>query len=561
VDVACRLLAASAACCGLWACQGTAQPASQGSGGAGGGAAQAPKTPSQCAASPTEPGPTPIRRLSRAEYNRTVHDLLNDSTAPATQFPGEEVVLGFDNNADQQRVSGLLVEGYQSAAMALSQAAISDLPALLACDPATQGEDACVAAFLNDFGLRIYRRPLQADETSRLLAFYASNKQAFDFPTAVRLLLQAMLQSPHFLYRVETQGTPVSASVLKVSGYQLASRLSYLLWSSTPDLPLMQAAAAGALDTPEGIKAQAERLLADPRAKQAVGSFFSQWLDFEKISKIGKSDKSSVAFPTFTPGLPGLLRQEAELFVDDVFFAGGSLSTLLSGNYTFMNQQLAAFYGVSGPSSAAFEKVLLDPQRRAGVLTQGGFLASHAKADQTSPVQRGLFVREQLLCSAPPPPPANVNTTLPPPDPRATTRERLTLHRAAPACAGCHALLDPVGFTFEHFDGVGLWRDTESGKPVDATGELVGTVDADGKLDGALELAAKLSQSAQVQQCIAKQWFRFGYGRSEADLDQCTLQRLSDTFASSGGNWQALVLELTQTDAFRYRTVQPGAAP
>jgi Protein of unknown function (DUF1592)/Protein of unknown function (DUF1588)/Protein of unknown function (DUF1595)/Protein of unknown function (DUF1585)/Protein of unknown function (DUF1587) len=486
---------------------------------------------------------------------------LNDSTAPATQFPGEEVVLGFDNNADQQRVSGLLVEGYQSAAMALSKAAISDLPTLLACDPVSQGEDACVAAFLKDFGLRIYRRPLQADETSRLLAFYASNKQAFDFPTAVRLLLQAMLQSPHFLYRVETQGTPVSASVVKVSGYQLASRLSYLLWASAPDLPLLQAAASGALDTPEGVKAEAERMLADARAKQAVGSFFSQWLDFEKISKIGKSDKSAVAFPTFTPSLPGLLRQEAELFVGDVFFTGGSLSTLLSGNYTFMNQELAEFYGVSGPSSAAFEKVLLDPQRRAGVLTQGGFLASHAKADQTSPVQRGLFVREQFLCAAPPPPPANVNTTLPPPDPQATTRERLTLHRSAPACAGCHALLDPVGFTFEHFDGVGLWRDTESGKPVDATGELVGTVDADGKLDGALELAAKLSQSAQVQQCIAKHWFRFGYGRSEADLDQCTLQRLSDTFASSGGNWQALVLELTQTDAFRYRTVQAGAAP
>jgi Protein of unknown function (DUF1592)/Protein of unknown function (DUF1588)/Protein of unknown function (DUF1595)/Protein of unknown function (DUF1585)/Protein of unknown function (DUF1587) len=486
---------------------------------------------------------------------------LNDQAAPATQFPGEEVVLGFDNNADQQSVSGLLIEGYESAAIALSKAATLNLPALLACDPTAQGEDACVAAFLQDFGLRIYRRPLEAEESSRLLAFYAKSKQSFDFPTAVRLLLQAMLQSPHFLYRVETQGTPVSASVVKLPGYQLASRLSYLLWSSTPDQPLLQAAASGALDTPEGIKAQAERLLTDPRAKQAVSSFFSQWLDFEKISKIGQADKSAAAFPTFKPSLPALLRQEAELFVQDVFFDGGDLNRLLSGNYTFMNQELAEFYGVSGPSGADFAKVLLDPQRRAGVLTQGGFLASHAKADQTSPVQRGLFVREQLLCAAPPPPPANVNTMLPPPDPQATTRERLTMHRSAPACAGCHALLDPVGFAFEHFDGVGLWRDAESGKPIDATGEIVSTVDADGKIDGALELAAKLSQSAQVRQCVAKQWFRFGYGRSEADVDQCTLQRLTDTFASSGGSWQALVLELTQTDAFRYRSVQPGAAP
>ena len=470
-------------------------------------------------------------------------------------------MLGFDNNADQQRTSALLVEGYQSAALALSKAATLDLPALLACDPVSQGEDACVAGFVSDFGLRAYRRPLAAEETSRLLAFYAKSKLAFDFPTAVRLLLQAMLQSPHFLYRVETQGTPVSATVVKVSGYQLASRLSYLLWSSTPDLPLLRAAAAGTLDTPAGIKGEAERMLADPRAKRAVASFFAQWLDFEKTSRLGKADKSAAAFPTFTPNLPSLLRQEAERFVDDVFFSGGDLSTLLSGDYTFMNQELAAFYGASGPNGAAFERVRLDPQRRAGVLTQGGFLASHAKADQTSPVQRGLFVREQLLCAAPPPPPANVNTVLPPPDPQATTRERLTLHRSAPACASCHSLLDPVGFTFEHFEGVGLWRDTESGKPIDATGELVGTADADGKLDGALELAAKLSQSNQVRQCIAKQWFRFGYGRSEANVDQCTLQRLTDAFANSGGNWQALVLELTQTDAFRYRTVQPGAAP
>ena len=470
-------------------------------------------------------------------------------------------MLGFDNNADQQRASGLLVEGYQSAAIALSKAATTDLSTLLACDPASKGEDACVANFLDDFGLRIYRRPLAVDERSRLLAFYARSKQAFDFSTAVRLLLQAMLQSPHFLYRVETQGIPVSASVVKVSGYELASRLSYLLWSSTPDLPLLQSAASAALDTPEGVKAEAVRLLADPRAKRAMGSFFSQWLDFEKISKIGQADKSSAAFPTFKPGLPALLRQEAESFVEDVFFDGGDLNRLLSGNYTFMNQELAGFYGVSGPSSASFEKVLLDPERRAGVLTQGGFLASHAKADQTSPVQRGLFVREQFLCSAPPPPPANVNTMLPPPDPQATTRERLTMHRSAPECASCHALLDPVGFAFEHFDGVGLWRDTESGKPIDATGDVVGTLDADGKIDGALELAARLSQSAQVRQCIAKQWFRFGYGRSEADVDQCTLQRLSDAFTASGGNWQSLVLELTQTDAFRYRTVQPGAAP
>jgi photosystem II stability/assembly factor-like uncharacterized protein len=253
---------------------------------------------------------------------------LNDSSAPATQFPGEEVVLGFDNNADQQRISALLVEGYQSAALALSKAATLDLPALLACDPASQGEDACVAGFVNDFGLRAYRRPLAAEETSRLLAFYAKSKVAFDFPTAVRLLLQAMLQSPHFLYRVETQGTPVSATVVKVSGYQLASRLSYLLWSSTPDLPLLKAAAAGTLDTPEGIKSQAERMLADRRAKRAVASFFAQWLDFEKIAKLGNSDKNAAVFATFTPGVASLLRREAELFVDDVFFSGGDVSTL-----------------------------------------------------------------------------------------------------------------------------------------------------------------------------------------------------------------------------------------
>jgi hypothetical protein len=231
-----------------------------------------------------------------------------------------------------------------------------------------------------------------------------------------------------------------------------------------PDQALFDAAASGGLDTNEGVQAQAERMLNDPRAAQSVGTFFANWLDLEKLKRADPKDPAT--FPTFNADLIPEFRQEADLFVNDVFFNGGGLNALLLGNYTFVNQDLATFYGIPGITGDTFQKAALDGTHRVGFLTQAGFLAGYAKVNETSPVTRGLFIRERLLCDPPNPPPPNV-PSLPPPDPNLTTRDRLAQHRADPNCASCHVLMDPLGFGFENFDGMGAWRDTENGGPVE----------------------------------------------------------------------------------------------
>jgi hypothetical protein len=511
-----------------------------------------------CKNAGTQPGDSPIRRLTRTEYNNTVHDLLGDTTLPATAFTQEEVGLGFTNNANVQTVSDLLAEEYETAASNLAATAVKDLPKLLGCDPtAVANQDACMKTFLQTFGQKAYRRPLDSTEVDRLFAFYGTAKKTYDFASGVRLTIQAMLQSPHFLYRVET-GASSMAGVQRVTAYETASRLSYLLWGTMPDSVLFMAAASGELDTPAGIAGQAQRMLKDPRTRQSVGSFFSQWLDLDKLSIV---EKDAMVFPKLTTDIRKLMRTETEMFVTDVVFGGGgNLTSLLTGNYTFMNKDLATYYGVTGPTGADFVKVTLDSTQRAGVLTQGGIMASYANNNQTSPVARGFFIRDRFLCSPPPPPPANVNAKPPVPNPNLTTRERFAMHRTSATCANCHQLMDPVGLGFEHFDGAGMWRDTENGKPIDATGEFVQT-DIDGPFNGAVEMSTKLSQSQQVRECMVKEWFRFSYGRAEGDGDSCTLEALNNAFNMTKGDINQLLVTLTQTDVFLYRTNESGGAP
>jgi hypothetical protein len=362
------------------------------------------------------------------------------------------------------------------------------------------------------------------------------------------MTVSAILQSASFLYRVEIPG---AKKITRLSGYEIAARLSYLIWASMPDQALFDAAEVGALDQDQGVKEQAERMLDDPRAHRSVATFFENWLDLRKLQRNDPKDVNLL--PSFSSDLIASMRSESDLFVDDVFFANGTLDTLFTANYTFLNQPLAAFYGVSGPTTATFEKVTLDGKTRLGLFMQANFLAGQAKVNDTAPVMRGLFVRDRLLCDPPAPPPANI-PSLPPPTPGASPRERLDAHRSDPACAGCHTLMDPIGFGFEHFDAVGQYRDMQDGEPIDATGELIHTEDVDGPFDGALELVTKLSQSHEVETCAVKQWFRFGYGRGESELDGCTLLDLNTTFTQSGGNWKALVIALTQSDAFLFRT-------
>ncbi len=506
----------------------------------------------------TTPGPSPIRRLTRREYGNTVRDLLIVTANPATGFaPEAQSLLGFNNTAVTQAVSPILAEQLEGGAASLAALAIKDMPKLIKCDTVSMGEDNCLRKFVSDFGTRAFRRPLTQPERDRYFAFFSGHKAKYGFAPAVELVVQAMLQSPHFLYRVEF-GVPAAAGAtsVKLTHYEMASRLSYLLWSTMPDDALLLAAAENRLGTPAEIGTQAERMLSDPKARPAIAYFYNQWLDLEGLENLTKDNK---VYPKYTTAMPALWKKETESFIDDLIFKGdGKAETLLLADYTLANKTLATFYGYTGPTTdATFDKVKHDG-KRIGLLTQASIMAAQANDDQSSPVRRGVFVRESLLCQHPVPPPDDLMVTPPPIKASQTTRERFSIHTTLPLCAGCHRQLDPVGFAFENFDGIGGYRTMDQGKMVDASGDLVGT-DVDGTVTGAVELSKRLAGSDQVRSCVVKKWFQYGHGREDTAEDMCSLEILKGQFKASGNNLKTLMLSLTQTPAFQFKTV--GGAP
>lgn len=498
-----------------------------------------------------QPGPSPIRRMTRFEYNNTLRDLLGDTTSPAADFGVEEEALGFNNNAANLVTSVALAEKYMLAAEAISARATEPLSKSVSCDPAAAGEDACAKSFIASFGKRAFRRPLEQSEQDSLFALYQTGRAAADFREGIRMVIEAALQSPEFLYRVEIASIPgPNPGIVRLSDWEMASRLSYFLWGTMPDDALFQAAEAGKLNTKEQIEAQAQRMLDDPRAHDNIREFHRQWLDYERIANVGKD---VALFPTWSPTLRDLMREETERFIDAaVFSEGGDLATLLLGTFSFVNPELANFYGLPAPTSGEFERVELDPNQRAGLLTMGSLLTINAHSNQTSPVHRGKLVREVFLCDIMPPPPPNVMITVPAPDPNSTARDRFAQHSTDPACHGCHELMDPIGFGFENYDGVGIWRTEENGQLIDATGTIIKS-DIDGDFNGVVELAHKLTDSKKAQSCYTKQWFRYAYGRGETAQDQCSMDGINAEFKATSGNVKDLLLTLTQTDAFLYR--------
>jgi hypothetical protein len=524
-----------------------------GAGGSGG----KPVVAADCNPSaPRRQGDSPLRRLSRFEYNNTIRDLLGDDSRPADAFLADGEAHGFSNSAEHQRVSLLLAEQFMSAAETLATRAMSNPTRLLGCDPLAMGQDACAQSFIGAFARRAFRRPVTTEETSRLTAIYAWGKREQDFATGIRLVVASVLQSSAFLYRFEL--TPTAGAAL--GPWEMASRLSYLLWGSMPDAELFRAADSGALVTADDIAVQARRMLAEPRTRQMFDHFNSGWLGLDRITNLVKD---RTVYPSATPGLPALWRRETETFLNDVIWNGdGTLKSLLTAPYTFVNDELARLYGVNpiGSSSTAFTRVALDKGQRAGLLTQAGLLAASAKPNQTSPIHRGLFVRERLLCESLPSPPDGIEIKPPDLDPNLTTRQRFDQHASDPSCAGCHQLMDPIGLGFEAYDGLGVWRATENGQAIDARGEVVGT-DVEGPFHGAVELAEKLASSADVRDCVVRMWFRFGYGRGETDEDACALAHLNRAFDGAERSVSDLVLALTKVESFRHHGSAAGVSP
>ena len=502
---------------------------------------------------------TPIRRLTRFEYNRTVRDLLGDTSSPADVLPPEEEVAGFNNQAAALTSSDLLIEQYMKVAEDVSARAVGNMSALIPdCDPDLDGIDACAASFIENFGKRAFRRPLAQPELDRFKSVFdwaIADADLGRFEDGIEVVLQVMLQSPSFLYRPELgEQTPIEGDVVPFTSWEMATKLSYMLWNTMPDDALFAAAEADELRTKEQIAAQAVRMLEDEKARDLVRNFHTQWLQLTHLDSV---TKDTGIYPAYQSSLRGLWKEEIQAFVEQVILEGdGSLETLLTADYSFMNEELASFYGddvLDSVTGTEFRQVQLDPARRAGFLTSAGLMATHANINQSSPVFRGKFVREQLMCNTLPLPPNDLVIEPPQLDPTKTTKEQFEEIGANPACAGCHTLMNPIGFIFEHYDGIGQWREQQNGKNIDATGEVVQTDDIDGDYDGAVELAAALAGSTQVRECVSSQWFRFAYNRTVTPEDSCSVEQLNDVFRASGFNIKALLVALTQTNAFLYR--------
>jgi hypothetical protein len=511
-----------------------------------------------------DPGPSPMRRLTRVDYNNAIFQIFGDTSQPAGAFVPEETALGFNNQAAALVVSPLLAEQYLTAAEELGARHAPDIvTGLASCQGATSIDGDCstqAQAWVRSFGTEVFRRPLTEEEVTEWFTFFgdgATLDGSFNAEAGVELVIAGMLQSPYFLYRVEFgRGSPNADGVDELSPHEIATRLSFLFWNSPPDRILIDAADADELRTAEEVEDQARRLLRAPRAREAVKNFHRQWLELEKITEVLSGiGKDPEFFPDYDPAILPWLQQETEIFFEfAIFDSDASVDTLFTAPFTIVNAPLAEFYGFTAPGATeeTFVRVELDPTKYSGFLTQAGLLALYAKPDRTSPVHRGKFIRERLLCQVPPPPP-DVVPEAPDVDITKTTREQLEQHKVDPLCSGCHQMLDPLGLGFEHFDAMGRWRDLEHGLTIDSSGEFIATDDIDGPYDGAVAFGAKIASSQQVRDCIATQWFRFAHGRSETPEDDESLEQIRVAFTESDFRIQELLVALTQTDAFRYR--------
>lgn len=505
-------------------------------------------------------------RLSHAQWENTVRDLLYLDTAPglSASFTGDPLSGYFDNNESVLQVTPGLWGDYQKAAEELSAMLTAD-PAKLAklfSSDASVPVDARARAFIESFGLRAYRRPLSSAEIDQYAALFTKAKDVLTDNTpeiaGVTLVLQAFLQSPHFVYRVELADKPRADGLIPLGGYEVATKLSYLLWNTMPDDELLAAAKAGELSTKEGVRAYAAAMLADARAHEAVSAFHAQLYDYKKYLDLYKDP---AVFPNFTPDMGEDMKREVELFVDDIVFEkGGGLVDILTSRTAFVNNRLAPMYGLDASSfSAEHTKVELNAKERSGFLTRVGFLAANGTARLPDSIHRGVFINLRVLCSKLPPPPNNV-----PPLPAIsgkTNREIVSAHTGKGTCGeSCHGvLINPIGFAFENYDAIGAYRTMDNGFPVDSADQYTLGGEVKSYAD-AIELSQVIAESTEAHRCYAKRWLEFAYGRSAAAGDDALIDKIGG--ASRGGaSVRDIILDLVESDAFLTRAPSATEAP
>jgi Protein of unknown function (DUF1592)/Protein of unknown function (DUF1588)/Protein of unknown function (DUF1595)/Protein of unknown function (DUF1587)/Protein of unknown function (DUF1585) len=538
------------------------------SGGSGNGAGSAgvannggdlSSIPAECLQAP-HPGSAPVRRLTRFEYNNAVRDLLGDASEPANALPPETIGRTgnvFGNDASLQSVSTNLADGWGSVAEGVAARATASpeaLGKLAACASAANPDDTCARGLIEGIAARAYRRTLTSAESDGFLALEKQIQSSSGFASGIAAVIEAVLQGPEFLYRVEF-GTAVAdhPELRRPTSDEMATRLSFLFWGTLPDEALRTAAKNGDLASSDGVKAQAQRLVDAPQARPVVRFFFDNLLPISGLTNLARS---KTLFPAYTQPFAAALREETQQFLEHEIFDPGSAGTwtsALTAPYTYVNDQLAAFYGISGVQGADFRKVALpDITKRLGLLTQGSIMTGTITTNESNPVLRGSFMLNKIMCMniALPTDPAILAQVKVPEGVNGTTaRQRFSQHSAQPICASCHQFLDPVGFALENYDPIGQWRDQDQGITIDASGKIPGQ---SATVNGPIELIKGIAGTEQAQNCFAQHWLEFGYGKTLADTDACTQAKLNELFKKSGGNVKQLLVNLTQTDAFLY---------
>jgi hypothetical protein len=495
-----------------------------------------------------------LARLTHSQWTNTVADLFDGVELPtfAQTFRGDPRENGalFDNNADSLSVDQALWQAYQRAATQIAAAAAANSDFLAKWAPDESSTSARGDELIGAFGKSVYRRPLDDDEVASYHALFAKGPQVFPdsspFEAGAELVIQALLQSPYFLYRVEDMAK-AGTNDEPLSAYERAARISYALWDTMPDGPLLENAEAGALADAEVVSKQARRLLDSPRAEPVLQRLHYQLLNIERYRSISRYPEES---------LPDMAQEENRLFVQHVIFAqSGTLRDLLTSTQTFANKALADLYGLSGDFGADYQLVDLDPTQRSGLFTQIGFLASNANSGTPDPIHRGAFLARRIACMNVPMPPPNV-----PPLPAAggrTNRETVASHTETPGsvCAGCHAVfINPLGFPFEYYDGLGRYRTEDNGQPVD--GSSTPALEGNPQVNSALELAQALANSGEVHRCYAKHLLEFTFGRLSATDDDPLIEQVAKASQDDQQSIKELVVQLVSSPAFLSRSVE-----
>ena len=515
-----------------------------------------PGVPDAGRATVSNPGPLLVRRLTNAEYDRVVRDLLGQDDRVSADFPADPKVIGFDNNAESLTISALHAERYRDAAERIAAAVIASparRAAVVGCALIGPDRDACLRAFIETFGRRAFRRPVTATETLGLLQVAAVAAEDPDPHMAAALVIEAVLQSSSFLFRTEFgDADPAHPGLYRLRGVDLAARLSFFLWGTTPDDALLARAQAGTLDTVEGLAATARTMLDDPQARTGLGSFYRQWLRLYPLDAI---HRDPVQYPAWTPALRVAMEGETARVVDDLIWRdGASFLDLLTTRSTFVDPGLAALYNVAAPADGTWARVELDDaSARAGILTQASYLTLTAHTEGSTLIHRGKFVREVLLCETLPSPPANI-PTIPTAVPGETDLERLQRHLSDPACSNCHRRMDPLGMGMRRYDAIGAFHLIDGQmRPIPQTGTLYGYEPA--AFDGPIALGQRLHDTPEVAQCVVRQVFRYAFGRPEvlgAADDGPVLERAVERFRASGYSFRELLVAVVVSDAFRY---------